>query len=82
MADDHASNAEVFCALAGIVAAILFFCWLAFGDGFDVIYYRWYLGHHPDTLRIRCEREQDGILIGDSCFSKAAVIWPETRAPR
>ena len=35
-----------------------------------------------DTLQIRCERERHGVLIGDSCFRKDAVIWPESEAPR
>ena len=80
MADDP--NAEVFLSLASVVAAVLFFCWVAFGNGFNVIYYRWWLNHHPDTLQIRCERERHGVLIGDSCFRKDAVIWPESEAPR
>jgi hypothetical protein len=35
------------------------------------------LGHHPDTLRIRCEQEQKGVLIGNVCFKRDAVLWRE-----
>lgn len=82
MPEDRNSNVEAFWSLAGLIAAALLFYWIAFGDGFNVIYYDWYLHHAPDTLRIRCEDEQHGVLVGDSCFRKEAVIWPESEAPR
>jgi hypothetical protein len=65
-----------------LLAIVLLSVWLVFGDGVNVLYYRVLLNHHPDTLRIRCEVEQRGILIGDSCFKRDAVIWSEKEAPR
>lgn len=40
------------------------------------------IGHHPDTLRIRCEDEQGGVLIGQVCIKKEAILWSEKDAPR
>ena len=39
--------------------------------------YRLRPGYHWDTLKIRCEQERGGILIGKTCFKKEAIHWSE-----
>jgi hypothetical protein len=37
--------------------------------------YRLRPGYVWDTLRIRCEEERGGVLIGKTCFKKEAIHW-------
>jgi hypothetical protein len=60
---------------AAIVVAIgIFFVWQN--------WYRLGRGYAWDTLLIRCEQERKGVLIGDTCVKKDAIIWPAIDAPR
>lgn len=45
-------------------------------------WYRMGPGYHWDTLKVRCEEEQNGVLIGENCIKKDAVIWSAADAPK
>lgn len=55
------------------------------GIGLRWTYTNWYRlssGYTWDTLRIRCEDERKGVLVGETCFRADAVIWPADEAPK
>jgi hypothetical protein len=72
------SDKIVFTLSAGATAALIL-CGASFAwDN----WYRLRVGYAWDTLRIRCEEERKGVLIGENCIKREAVIWSQENAPK
>ncbi len=66
-------------AITSVATAMVIFAGIFIWENWyrlDVVGYAW------DTLTIRCEEERKGVLIGENCVKKDAIIWSAKDAPK